>query len=100
MDLLEGNYRNLKEQLDIVPENLEADTGYGNTNQIMKIEEETQTNCYIPIQEPVIKKIEKENNISFEYDHEKDELECTEGKRLKLLQRNYKQGNQLYNIYH
>mgnify|MGYP006295923431 CR=1 FL=1 len=98
-DLLEEDYKVMNDQLNIEPEELEADTGYGNTNQIKEIEEQTQTKCYIPLEQPNSKKKDKENNIEFKYDEKNNEYVCPQEKKLKLHSRNKKHRKQTYNIY-
>jgi len=99
IELLEEDYKAINDQLEIEPEEIEADTGYGNTIQIKEIEKQTQTKCYIPLKQPNSKKKDKENNIEFKYDEESDEYVCPQGKKLKLYQRNKKHRKQTYNRY-
>jgi transposase len=86
-------------QLGHEPEALEADTGYYNTGQIKEIEEHSSTICFVPIRESPAKQKDKENNIHFEYDKEKDEFTCPQSKQLKLKARNIKHSGQSYNQY-
>ena len=78
---LKNNVDNLKEQLDIEPEIIEADKGFANLNEIKEIEENSKTKCYVPIPENKKKKDDKTNGITFTYDKENDEYECSQGKK-------------------
>jgi len=80
---LENNVDDLKEQLGIIPEILEADKGYGSTRLIKKIEDKTSTKCFIPLQKNSSKEKDKAAGIEFTYDREKDEYTCSQGKILK-----------------
>jgi len=99
INLLKTDFEKLIEQLDIVPDEIEADKGYGNLNQIKEIQETFGTTCYIPIQDQPSKKQDKENGIEFTYDTDNDCFKCPNGKKLHLHSRNYKQDDQIYNIY-
>jgi len=96
---LKKNIDNLKEQLNIEPEIIEADKGYANINEIKEIEDNSKTKCYIPLPENKKKKDDKKNGISFIYNKKNDEYECSQGKTLKLKQRNKKKRKSFYNIY-
>ena len=98
--LLKENTDNLKEQLDIEPDEIDADKGYGNLADIQNIEESSNTKCFIPLQENKSKKKDKENKIEFKYDPENDQYVCPEGKSLKLKQKNLKHRQQTCNVYH
>ena len=56
INLLKPDLKNLTEQLGFTPDEIEADKGYGNINQIREIQETSDTTCYIPMQEPANKK--------------------------------------------
>ncbi len=96
---LKNNLDDLIEQLDIVPETVEADKGYANTKEIKEIEENSNTKCYVPIPENKKEKDDKTNGITFSYDEENDEYECSQGKKLKLRQKNKKKRNNFYDVY-
>ena len=100
INLLKENTDNLKGQLDIEPDEIEADKGYGNLADIQNIEESSNTKCFIPIQENKSKKKDKKNNIEFKYDPENDQYVCPEGKSLTLKQKNLKRRQLTYNVYH
>lgn len=104
---LKKNFDALEEQLDIIPEIIEADTGYANLQEIKEIEEREieingeikHTKCYIPLPKNAKKEADKRNGIEFIYDKEKDEYTCSAGKKLKLLQKNKKDKNNHYDVY-
>lgn len=96
---IKNNLDNLKEQLDIVPETVEADKGYANTKEIKEIEEKSDTKCFIPLTENNKKNEDKKAGIEFTYNKEKDEYQCSQGKTLKLKQKNKKHRSHFYNVY-
>lgn len=97
--LLKTDFETLKDQLEIIPDEIEADKGYGNLSLIREIQETYGTTCYIPIQESPSKKLDKFNGIEFRYDADNDCFTCSGDKILHLHSRNFKQDNQIYNIY-
>lgn len=97
--LLKTDLEQLKEQLDIIPDEIEADKGYGNRAQIREIQETSGTICYVPVQEPPLKSRDKKNGIEFIYHAEDDSYKCPNNKSLHLCKENFKQDNQTYNIY-
>lgn len=99
LNLLEVDYQTIKEQTEIQPKELEADSGYGNTGQIINIEKNPQTKCYVPLRKSNSKEEDKKNNLEFRYNEEKDEFICSQGKKLKLHQKRKKHRGQLYNVY-
>jgi transposase len=99
INLLKTDFKNLTEQMGYTPREIEADKGYGNADQIKEIQETSGTTCYIPMQEPPTKKRDRENNIEFIYNTDNNNFTCPNNKTLKLLSRNFKQGDQTYNIY-
>ena len=96
---LKNNIEDLNEQLGIEPDTVEADKGYYNTNHIKDIEEESETTCYIPSTEVSKKEEDKKKGKENTYDRENDQYICSQGKTLKLKQRNHKKRNQVYNVY-
>jgi transposase len=87
---LEPTLNRLNEQMDIVPEEVPADKGFYNINQLNNIESSGKTKCYVtPIEDKNTKK-DKEAGISINYDSEKCEYTCSEGKKLVLIQKNRK----------
>jgi len=99
IELLEPNMTTLKEQLDIVPQMVRADCGYANEEQIQSLEQQG-IECIVPFQEePAVKKIERENGITFTYDEKTDTFQCPQGKKLLLVSKNRKFRKHLYNEY-
>lgn len=95
-----GNSRpmieSLKEEIGKYPEEALFDGGYNNLDMIESLEkEEGNTKCYVPN----VEHREKGNKITFKYDKDKNEVICSEGKRLKLYQRNKKRGNSIADVY-
>jgi hypothetical protein len=99
INLLKPDLENLTEQLGYTPKEIAADKGYGNINHIKDILETTDTICYIPIQEPPTKKQDRENGIKFTYNTDNDTFTCTNKKVLQIHSKDYKQEDQIYNIY-
>ena len=97
--LLKPDLENLTEQLGFTPDEITADMGYGNANQIRGIQETSDTTCFIPMQEPSTKKHDKENGIEFIYDGDNDSFTCSNNKILQIHSRDFKQQDQTYNIY-
>jgi transposase len=98
-NLLKTDFKNLTDQLGFTPQEIEADMGYGNIDQIKELQDTLDTLCYIPIQESPSKKRDRENGINLLYDPDNDQYICPEGKILHLIQRNFKRRSQFYNIY-
>ena len=96
---LQNNLNHLKEQLDIVPQTVEADKGYANTKEIKEIEEKSDTQCFIPLTTSSKKEEDKKAGIDFTYDRMKDQYRCSQGKTLKLKAKTQKQRNNYYNVY-
>ena len=90
----------LKQNIDLVPEEIIADTGYYVPAEIRAIEQGEETKCYVNVpKESKTKKEERENGITFEYDAQKDEYICSQGKRLVLKARGVMKRNVLYDRY-
>ena len=85
----------LEKEYNEVPESITADKGYYNLNDITKIKLEKDIDFYTPLPN---KKIYKEK-IEFKYDKEKDEYICSEGKSLKLIQKNKKHHGAIMDVY-
>jgi hypothetical protein len=99
MGLLKADFENIKTQIGLNPNSVEADKGYANIDQIKEIEESSLTKCIVPLQEVNSKEQDHSNGIAFVYDQENNQYTCSNDKKLRLLQTNYKHRNQLYNIY-
>ena len=96
------DYQQLKPMVDqverdigIVPEIVLADKGYYTPDMIEEVEQDGKTMCAVPAQ---ISSRDKDE-IEFEYDEETDEYTCSQGKRLRLIQRNKQKKNSLTNVY-
>jgi transposase len=86
----------IKEELGAVPEEVLADRGYNNPDLIEATEKkEKSIDIYISQE----KTSRDKEEIKFEYDSEKDEYICSEGKRLVLFSKNKRRRNSLANIY-
>ena len=59
----------------IKPKEVSADKGYSNTTQILEIEKDGQTQCYVPLIETKREQQEK-GGISFQYNKETDTYLC------------------------
>jgi transposase len=90
IEQLEPTLDKLNEQIEIVPEEVTADKGFFNINQIEQVEKSQETKCYVPPTENKDKKKDEKAGISFIYNKEKDEYECSEGKTLSY------QGNKIH----
>jgi transposase len=86
----------IKEELDKVPEEVIADKGYHKPDLIEQIEKKDPG---IKIYSPPEKTIKDKEEIKFTYDKEKDEYECSLGKKLVLKQKNKKFNKTLKNVY-
>jgi len=86
------------EETGTVPKEVSADKGYSNTTQILEIEKDGKTKCYIPLIETKRETLEKEG-ITFEYNAEAGTYTCSQGKQLLLLSRNQKNRGAYYNTY-
>ena len=96
---LEPTLNRLDEQMEIVPDEVPSDKGFYNINQIQNIESSGITKCFVPPVEDKNGKKDKEAGISFEYDSEKCEYTCPEGKKLVLTSRNKKHRNCIVDAY-
>jgi hypothetical protein len=86
----------IKEELGEAPKEAIGDKGYNNPDLIEEIEEnEEEINIYTSQEKTTRDKEE----IKFNYDEEKDEYKCSEGKRLVLISRNKKKRNSQANVY-
>jgi transposase len=84
----------IKEELAEVPEEVLADRGYNNPDLIEAVEKEA-----IKIYTSQEKTSRDKEEIKFEYDSQKDEYVCSEGKRLVLFNKNKLKRNSFANIY-
>ena len=85
----------LEKEYNEVPKSITADKGYYNLNDITEIKLEKDIDFYAPLPN---KKI-YDQKIEFKYDNEKDEYICSEGKSLKLIQKNKKHHGAIMDVY-
>jgi hypothetical protein len=88
----------ITEETEIPIKEVLADKGYGNTTQIVNIEESRITQCYIPLPETAREKEEK-NGFVFKYNKTRNTFTCPQGKELKLHMKNKKHNGAVYNVY-
>jgi transposase len=98
MQQLQECVESFTEETGSVPKEVSADKGYSNTTQILEIEKDDKTKCYIPLIETKREMQEKEG-VTFKYNAEGDTYTCSQGKQLLLLSRNHKNKGAYYNIY-
>lgn len=93
LNQLEPMVNSLEEELGSKPEEVLADKGYYNPREIEKVELGGEVKCYVATPK------EKEEIAEFEYNNEKDEYLCSEGKPLVLKQKNKKRKNGYSDMY-
>jgi len=100
LKMLPKMIESIKEELGEVPEEAIADRGYNNPDLIEAIEKKESTEGgTIKLYTSQEKTIRDKEEITFKYDEQKDEYECSEGKRLVLSARNKKRRNSFANVY-
>jgi transposase len=72
----------LEKELNIIPENILADTGYYIGREIELLEQERAIQCFVPIHFNQQQNRMNKAQISFNYDAEEDEYICSQGKKL------------------
>ena len=87
-NLLESNVESVTEQTGIQPEEITADKGYGVANDILEVEEKG-IECYVPLPTTQREK-DAAQGIEFIYNEQDNNYTCSNGKTLKLHQRNVK----------
>ena len=98
MQQLQENVDSVTEETGISPNEILADKGFSNTTQILDIEKDGTTHCYIPLIETKREKSEKEG-VYFVYDKNSDVYTCGESKKLTLFAKSIKHSGAYYNIY-
>jgi len=98
MQQLKKCVESLTEETGVAPTEISADKGYSNTAQILDIEMDGATQCYIPLIGTKREKSEKEG-IFFSYDKSSNTYTCSQGKKLVLLARNVKHNGVYYHTY-
>lgn len=93
LNQLEPMVESLEEELGRKPEEVLADKGYYNPKKNEEIESDGKVKCYVSIPK------EKKEEVEFEYNKEKDEYRCSEGKPLVLKQKNKKRKNGYADVY-
>jgi len=86
----------IKEELGKAPLEAIADSGYNTPDLIETVEKKEEGIKVYVNQQPTTRDKEE---IKFEYDEEKDEYKCSEGKGLVLFQKNKLKRNSLTNVY-
>jgi len=90
---LESMVESVEDEIGKRPKEVITDKGYYNPNLIEKVQSTGETECYVDV------KNKKEEEIEFTYDKEKDEYECSEGKRLVLISKGKKRRSRLADVY-
>lgn len=85
----------LNATLEVEPEEVLADKGYYNPEEIKELEGGSTTTYYIP----TTVSFRDREEIEFTYDSDKDEYRCSAGKRLVLKQKNKLKKGHLTNVY-
>ena len=88
--------KSIKEELGKVPGEVIADRGYNTLDLIEQIQKQEE-GLQVYTSQATTKRDKEE--IKFEYNKEKDEYECSAGKRLVLLTKNKKDGSSIVNVY-
>lgn len=87
-NLLGDNVVSVTEQTGIQPEEITADKGYGVANDILEVQQKGIA-CFVPAPQTQREK-EATRGIEFMYNEKSDTYTCSNGKTLKLQQRNVK----------
>jgi len=85
----------VKQDIGIAPEIVSADKGYDNPDMIEEVELDGKTQCAVPAQ----RSSRDRDEIDFTYNEAADEYICSQGKRLRLIQRNKQKRNSIANVY-
>jgi len=95
-EMLGGMIESIKEELGKVPQEAIADNGYNVPDMIEALERKEEGIKIYVAQSSTVKDREE---VKFDYDEEKDEYRCSEGKRLVLIQKNKLKKKSLTNVY-
>jgi transposase len=96
---LKENYDEVEEQLSYSPEEVLADGGYANEDDVQALENQ-DVNVFTTFpQEPESKKVQRDNGITFSYDEKQDCFKCSQGKSLLLVEKNCQKKSRTYNKY-
>ncbi len=93
LNQLEPMVDSMEEEFGEKPSEVLADKGYYNPNSIEEVESDGTVECYVAIPK------EKKEVAEFEYNKEKDEYICSEGKPLVLKQKNKERKNGYADMY-
>ena len=101
LNMLPKMIESIEEEVGETPETVLLDMGYYNPDLIEKVENKQaeqgeKIDLYIPVKSNRVKEKEK---VKFTYNEEKDEYECSAGKRLVLLSRNKKKNKSIADVY-
>jgi len=101
LDQLPEMIKSIKEELGQAPDEAIADKGYNRLDAIEEIEKRESKTGGGGIQIYTSQEITKRDKeqIKFTYNEEKDEYECSAGKRLVLISRNKKKRKSYVNVY-
>lgn len=97
-ECLESNVQALEQQIGVVPEELLADKGYANEDQIQNLEK-NGVRCIVPFPEKVVNQKQLDAKISFEYDEDNDCFYCSQGQVLPLIAKRTVKRGKPYAIY-
>jgi transposase len=96
---LKENVDMLAAQLGYTPEEVLADAGYSNEEDIQLLENQG-IDVFVPFaDEPEAKKVQRDNGITFKYDSKNDCFTCSQKKSLLLVAKNCKKKNHFYDKY-
>ncbi len=95
---LAENIESLEEQIGIVPEEVLADKGYANEDQIKNLEQ-NDIQCIVPFPEQSLSQKQAEFGISFTYDIDKDCFYCSQGQTLFLIEKRRMKKRKFYAVY-
>ncbi len=95
---LEENVDSLEDQIDIVPDEVLADMGYANEDQIQNLEQKG-IRCIVPFPEPAVNQKQVDAGITFEYDKKSDCFRCSQGQTLPLVSKRVMKRNKPYAKY-
>ena len=96
--LLEDNVKALEEQVDIIPEEVLADKGYANEEQIQKMEL-NGIQCIVPFPKLGVNQKQIDAGITFQYDEKEDVYRCSQGQILPLATKNVIKNNKHHAMY-
>ena len=100
LGMLSHMMKSIKEELGDMPEEVMADRGYNIPDEIEELEKKkTAEGEGIRIYASQEKTSRDKEEITFRYDEEKDEYECSAGKKLVVVQKNKLKRKSIANVY-